>query len=81
MSNSTDLKKSDDPQLGQPLTRREREILELRAEGLTAVEVATRLFIAPRTVSFHSANAYVKLGVHTLLAALQAMGKPLREES
>ena len=76
-----DGKKPDGPQFGQPLTRREREVLDLRAEGLTGAEVATRLFIAPRTVGYHSANAYVKLGVHNLLAAMQVLhrldAKPL----
>ena len=74
-------KKPDGPQFGQPLTRKEREVLGLRAEGLTQREVAERLFITPRTVAFHCANAYVKLGVHNLLTAMKALGEQSREEN
>jgi DNA-binding NarL/FixJ family response regulator len=45
------------------LTLREREVLQLTAEGLTGAEIATRLFISPRTVESHRANAMHKLGV------------------
>jgi len=54
------------------LTAREREVLELVAEGLTNVEVAQRLWISPGTVRRHLENAYAKLGVHTRTAAVRA---------
>lgn len=38
---------------GQLLTARQREILQLVAEGHSAKEIAARLAISPRTVEFH----------------------------
>jgi DNA-binding NarL/FixJ family response regulator len=45
------------------LTNREREILQLAAEGLTSAEIADRLFISRRTVELHRANFMEKLGL------------------
>ena len=53
-----------------PLTPREREVLDLVAEGLRNADVAERLSIAPGTVRRHLENAYAKLGVHTRTAAV-----------
>jgi len=47
---------------GLPLTRREREIAELIAQGLTNRQIAARLFIAERTVDTHVGRILVKLG-------------------
>ncbi len=44
------------------LTKREEEILELVAQGLTSNEIAERLFISPRTVETHRAHLMEKLG-------------------
>jgi DNA-binding NarL/FixJ family response regulator len=46
------------------LTEREREVLQLTAEGHSGVEVAARLYISPRTVESHRASLMRKLGVH-----------------
>src|SRR5262245_743567 len=46
------------------LTEREREVLQLTAEGHSGVEIAGRLFISPRTVESHRASLMRKLGVH-----------------
>lgn len=43
------------------LTDREREILQLVAEGYTSREIADRLHISPRTVDTHRANLMDKL--------------------
>ncbi|MCC6416616.1 MAG: response regulator transcription factor [Gemmataceae bacterium] len=48
----------------ETLTEREREVLQLTAEGHSGVEVAARLFISPRTVESHRASLMRKLGVH-----------------
>jgi two-component system, NarL family, response regulator NreC len=45
------------------LTTREREVLQLAAEGKTNPEVATRLHISPRTVENHRASLMGKLGL------------------
>jgi DNA-binding NarL/FixJ family response regulator len=54
------------------LTVREREVLTVAAEGLTAREIASRLGVRERTVTTHLARIYGKLGVGTRLAALRA---------
>jgi DNA-binding CsgD family transcriptional regulator len=52
------------------LTAREREILDLVAEGRTNAEIAERLWVSPGTVRRHLENIYAKLGVHTRMAAV-----------
>ena len=49
----------------ETLTTREREILQLAAEGCTNAEIAARLSISPRTAETHRANLLRKLGLHT----------------
>lgn len=45
------------------LTRREREILALVAEGRSNAEVARELWVSRQTVKFHLGGVYRKLGV------------------
>jgi DNA-binding NarL/FixJ family response regulator len=52
------------------LTRRELEILEFLALGLTVKQVATRLGLSPRTVDTHIAKLYRKLGVRNRVQAI-----------
>ncbi|MFE6254841.1 LuxR C-terminal-related transcriptional regulator [Agromyces sp. NPDC057865] len=47
----------------EPLTPREREIASLAAQGLSSNEIATRLFLSPRTVNNHLQSTYTKLGI------------------
>ena len=56
------------------LTRREREVVSLVRDGCTNGEIAERLFVSPRTVESHVANAIRKMGTgnRTRLAALAA---------
>lgn len=46
------------------LTSREREVLQLVAEGLTSKEVASTLGLSTRTIESHRARVMNKLGVH-----------------
>jgi DNA-binding CsgD family transcriptional regulator len=45
------------------LTRREREVLALVAEGMTNREIGKRLFISDKTASVHLSNVMTKLNV------------------
>lgn len=47
------------------LTPRQREILELVADGLMAKEIAAKLDISPRTVEFHKYQLMAALGAKT----------------
>ncbi|MGO9357707.1 MAG: response regulator transcription factor [Xanthobacteraceae bacterium] len=46
----------------QPLTRREREVLELIGRGISNKEASRKLGISPRTVEDHRLNIMKKLG-------------------
>ena len=46
----------------KPLTRREREVLDLISEGCSNKEGALRMHISPRTFESHRAEAMRKLG-------------------
>lgn len=50
--------------LQEPLTQREREILQLIAEGNMHSQIAGMLHISPRTVDTHRNNILKKLGLH-----------------
>jgi two-component system, NarL family, response regulator NreC len=51
--------------LYETLTTREREVLQLAAEGHSNPEIAERLVISPRTVETHRANLMRKLGLQS----------------
>ncbi len=53
------------------LTPRQREALQLFAEGRSAKEVATVLKISPRTAEFHKASIMKLLGIHTIAELTQ----------
>ena len=51
------------------LSRREVDVLGLAARGLTAREIADRLYISPKTADHHIQHIYNKIGVSTRAAA------------
>jgi len=48
------------------LSVREREVLQLLAEGLSSPEIGRRLFVATSTVETHRRNVMRKLGIHSV---------------
>ena len=52
------------------LSKREREVLGLVAEGMNNRAIAARLFISENTVKNHVRNIHEKLGVHTRMEAV-----------
>ena len=48
----------------ETLTNREREILQMAAEGLTTATIAKRLSISPRTAELHRGRMMDKLGLN-----------------
>lgn len=60
------------------LTAREREVLTLIADGMSAPSIAERLHLSPATVKSHLQHVYEKLGVSDRAAAVaEAMRRGL----
>ena len=59
------------------LSKREHEVLELMAQGLTNQQIADKLFVSLNTIKTHSSNLFLKLEVSRRTQAIQR-GKELR---
>jgi DNA-binding CsgD family transcriptional regulator len=62
---------------GAPLSPRERQCLQLAANGMTSADIGGKLGITERTVNFHFSNMFSKLGVlnrHEAIARGTAQG-------
>jgi DNA-binding NarL/FixJ family response regulator len=57
-------------QTQRALSKREREIMDLLAQGLTGEQVAERLFLSPETIKTHIRNAMSKLEATTRVHAI-----------
>lgn len=65
------VRRSEHPDQGiGALSRREREVLSLVAEGLNNRAIASRLYISENTVKNHVRNIHEKLGVHNRMEAV-----------
>jgi DNA-binding NarL/FixJ family response regulator len=53
------------------LTRREKEILQLLADGLTGPQIAEKLFLSPLTVETHRKNLFRKFNAHSVQLLLK----------
>jgi DNA-binding CsgD family transcriptional regulator len=65
--------------LPDSLSRRERDVVLLAAQGLRSADIGAQLFISQRTVESHLANAYGKLHLHSraeLIAMVASLGRP-----
>lgn len=66
-----DISKNDMP----ALTRREKEVLQLLAEGLTSNDIAGKLFVSNYTVDTHRKNMLQKFNVHNTQSLLNVVKK------
>jgi DNA-binding NarL/FixJ family response regulator len=57
-------------ELSEPLTTREREVLDLLGRGLSNRLIARELHISEHTVKFHISSLYAKLGVNNRAEAV-----------
>ena len=57
------------------LTRREKEVMCLLAEGFSTKEIAEKLFISRKTVENHRSNIFSKLDLHSTLELIRYAAK------
>jgi DNA-binding CsgD family transcriptional regulator len=55
----------------ESLTPAEHDVVRLVCEGLGNKEVATRLFVSPRTVQAHFTHVYTKLSINSRVQLVQ----------
>jgi two-component system, NarL family, response regulator LiaR len=53
------------------ISKRELEVLELMAQGLSNQEIANKLFVSLNTVKTHSSNLFIKLDAKRRTQAIQ----------
>jgi DNA-binding CsgD family transcriptional regulator len=59
------------------LTPQELQIAHLVAVGQTNKEIATQLYLSPKTIEYHLANTYRKLEVHSRVELTRVLAAPL----
>src|SRR5579872_6113268 len=64
--NGNDLREPDLKPSSEALTSREREVIQLLAEGKTSKEVAVALNLSVKTAETHRTNLMRKLGLHSV---------------
>jgi DNA-binding NarL/FixJ family response regulator len=58
-------------QRAEPLTPREREVLQLLSEGKSNKEIGTTLRVTTKTAETHRAHIMAKLGIHSMAALVR----------
>ncbi|MBI5842734.1 MAG: response regulator transcription factor [Chloroflexi bacterium] len=61
----------DGESLAEPLTAREKEVLQLMAEGMANKQIALSLGISEHTVKFHLSSLYAKMNVSSRTEAIK----------
>jgi DNA-binding CsgD family transcriptional regulator len=59
----------------ESLTPAERDVVRLVCDGLPNKDIATRLFVSPRTVQAHLTHVYTKLGLSSRVQLVQEAGR------
>lgn len=67
----TDFKLNEEILRQSGISKREYEVLELMAKGLSNQEIADTLFVSLNTVKTHSSNLFIKLDVKRRTQAIQ----------
>lgn len=68
-------KNESQPEWLKKLSRRERQVLQLLAEGMDNKDIAARLFIAEQTVKNHVSLIYSKIGTHDRMEAIRLVSE------
>jgi len=74
-------RRTHEPEWMSQLSRREREILEKVAAGMSNKEIASELSIAEQTVRNHISTLYDKMGVSDRLHAMRMVRDGLKNDS
>ena len=61
------------PVEGAELSPSERRVAAAAADGLSTREVASKLFLSPKTVEFHLSRIYRKLGIRSRAGIAKAL--------
>ncbi|HZQ82647.1 MAG TPA: AAA family ATPase [Gaiellaceae bacterium] len=61
------------PDRRSQLSPQELQIARLAGDGLTNKEIAAQLYLSPKTIEYHLANAYRKVGVHSRIELARAI--------
>jgi len=62
---------NEEEQLNRNISKRELEVLQLMAKGLTNQEIADKLFVSLNTIKTHSSNLFSKLDASRRTQAIQ----------
>lgn len=67
------LRDADHPTLAPQLSKREEQILQLMAEGLSNKQIAKKMFLQPQTVKNYVHIIFQKLDVHSRLDVIRSL--------